>query len=204
MSTMRSTLAAIGAVLALQGAASCVSVRKPSFMEPASQREWPAALRLAHFRVSEGKFEAADTVLAEFANRFPGTSQAVETTYWRALIRMDPSNPNRSLPQAIISLDTYLADPHPRAHTREAAALRRVAAQFDEVNKIANALGLSKDRLTNAKPQPMDLRVDLSKAVVDTPTAADLEIRRLTSELAKATAELERIRKRLAQPPNKR
>jgi hypothetical protein len=36
---------------------------------------------------------------------------------------------------------------------------------------------------------------------VSLPTPADAEIKRLKDELAKANAELERIRRRLAQPP---
>jgi hypothetical protein len=36
---------------------------------------------------------------------------------------------------------------------------------------------------------------------VGIPTASDVEIKRLKDELAKANAELERIRRRLAQPP---
>jgi molecular chaperone GrpE (heat shock protein) len=43
-------------------------------------------------------------------------------------------------------------------------------------------------------------RADAAKA--EPPTSAD-EIKRLKDELAKANAELDRIRKRLAQPPRK-
>jgi len=50
--------------------------------------------------------------------------------------------------------------------------------------------------------EPPDVRVDFPKPAMD-PAAAEAEIKRLKDELAKATAELERIRKRLAPPPGK-
>ena len=49
-----------------------------------------------------------------------------------------------------------------------------------------------------------DARIDAPKPTTTTEapqTAADAEIKRLKDELAKANAELERIRRRLAQPP---
>jgi hypothetical protein len=43
----------------------------------------------------------------------------------------------------------------------------------------------------------------MPKSTAD-PAAAEAEIKRLKDELAKANAELERIRRRLAQPPGSR
>jgi hypothetical protein len=191
--------------LALQSAASCVSIHAPSFLQPAPEREWPQTLSMAQFRVSEGKFDAADTVLADFAARYRGTPEALESLYWRALVRMDPSNPHASLHDAMASLDVYLADPRAHDHLREAAALRRVAVQLDDMQKaVANVSSLSKDPsaiASNSRPGS-DFRLDLARPTMEA-SAADAEIKRLKEELAKATAELERIRKRLAQPPAK-
>ena len=98
------------------------------------------------------------------------------------------------------SLDLYLGDRRSHEHIREAAALRRVAVQLDAMSKVvASAAAISKD-LANMRPAA-DLRVDVNKPTVDPAAAAADEIKRLKDELAKATAELERIRKRLAQPP---
>jgi hypothetical protein len=182
--------------------AACVSIHAPSFMESTPHREWPATRDLAQFRVSEGKFDAADSLLGDFAARHPKAPEALEATYWRALVRLDPSNPHASIPDAMSSLDLYLADPRSREHIREAAALRRVAVQLDAMSKVvASAAAVSKDpnTLAVARTTP-DLRVDVNKSTLDSAAAAD-EIKRLKDELAKATAELERIRKRLAQPP---
>jgi len=193
------TLSAATLVL---GGTACVSVHAPSFMEPAPKREWPTTLSMAQFRVSEGKFDLADSALAQFAMRYPKSREALESIYWRALVRMDPSNPHGSVSDAMASLDTYLADGRSPDHMREAAALRRVALQLDTLNKlVATAAAIPKDghlAAANARPQPT---IDLAKPIVDPAPYADAEIKRLRDELAKANAELERIRKRLAQPP---
>ena len=190
-------LRALALAIVLPAGSACVTIHAPSFMEPASRREWPATLSTAQTRVSEGKFDAADSVLAQFAARYPKTTEGLEATYWRALARLDPANPHASLSEAITSLETYLADPRAHEHVREAAAVRRVAAQMEALNRIASAVpALPKDVATNTRPAG-----DLTKPMLDPVPYQDAEIKRLRDELAKATAELERIRKRLAQPP---
>jgi TolA-binding protein len=156
----------------------------------------------AQARVSEGKFDAADSLLSGFAARYPGTSEALEATYWRALALLDPANPHGSVSDAISSLDAYLADPRAHEHLREAAAVRRVATHLDDLSKLAsNVPALPKDANTIATTTRAQPTVDVMKPI-DAQAAADAEIKRLRDELAKATAELERIRKRLAQPPS--
>ena len=185
--------------IALAAGTACVSVRAPSFLEPAPRREWPATLATAQARVSEGNFDAADSLLAHFAVQYSGTAEALEATYWRALGRLDPSNPHGSLSEAITALDKYIADPRASEHLREAAAIRRVATQMDALNKLASAAPpLPKDGVATSPRAPS---ADLAKTLLDPLPSADAEIKRLRDELAKATAELERIRKRLAQPP---
>jgi hypothetical protein len=191
--------AALAIAMLLPSGMACVSVHAPSFLEPAPRREWPATLSAAQARVSEGKFEAADSLLARFALQYPGTSEALEAAYWRALARLDPSNPHASLSEAITALDVYIADPRASEHLREASAIRRVAMQMESLNKLASA----------APPMPRDAAAlttrpqsgDATKQILEPLPYADAEIKRLRDELAKATAELERIRKRLAQPP---
>ncbi len=195
---MRHLRSLVGGVLGLYAMTACISVRKPSFLEPAPQREWPATLLTAREWVSEGHFESADSLLAQFASRYPNSREAAETAYWRAVIGMDPANSRSSLATATTFLDAYLSGPRPREHLREATALRRLAGQVDELNKTAV---LAQSRETPLlRPQPSEVRVDVPKPAMD-PATAEAEIKRLRDELAKATAELERIRKRLAQPP---
>jgi hypothetical protein len=187
------------ASLLVATSSACVSVRPPTFMRPAPEREWPSALAIAEARVSEGRYDAADSVLARFAARFPDSPEAFESAYWRALFSMDPKNSNASVGTAVQYLDAYLTGLHPRQHRQEAFALRAIAGLIDESR---NALALAQARRLNPHPA---LRIDLPmpKSTAD-PAAAEAEIKRLKDELAKANAELERIRRRLAQPPGSR
>ena len=183
---------------------ACASLQAKPTTDPA--QEWPRALAEAESRVGDAKFDAADSILADFATRFPGTSQALETAYWRSIVRLDPANPHGSVPNAMAALDGYLADPRPRQHAIEAATLRRIAGQLDGLNRVAaNAVAQAKDATItakDAKAEAADARDAAAKAS-DTPPTADAEIKRLKDELAKANAELDRIRKRLSQPPPK-
>jgi hypothetical protein len=174
-------------------------------MEPSIKRDWDNTLFLARVRAAEGKFAAADTILARFATEYPDTRQASETAYWRALYDLDPSNRGGSFRSAISSLDAYMSAGGPHEHAVEAATLRRIAGHMDELNKLAaSALAEARDTSTAARGTATDQRAEVKPPAagdVGLPTAADVEIKRLKDELAKANAELERIRRRLAQPP---
>ncbi|HVX38141.1 MAG TPA: hypothetical protein VHB25_01115 [Gemmatimonadaceae bacterium] len=184
---------AAAAVIAAGG--GCVSIHAPPFMRPAPERQWPATLQLAQQRAQERQFDAADSLLADFAARYPGSAPAVESSYWRALYKMDPANPHASLSTAVAALDAYIGSVQSAEHASEAETLRRIAGQLVNLNKLAaSAMTAPKDQASqpaDAKPNP------------DQPSAADAEIRRLRDELAKANAELDRIKRRLAQPPGK-
>jgi hypothetical protein len=192
-------------MLALSNA--CISIHRPPFMSTPLERDWPLNLVLAQHRANEGKFELADSILAGFATRYPETLEALETTYWRALFKLDPSNRSASFASAMSLLDTYLADKRPRENVGEATTLRRMAGQMDELNKLA-AVAIAQARDANesaatARTAAADTKADpkLIPPPEGVATAAELEIKRLKDELAKANAELERIRRRLTQPP---
>lgn len=192
---------ALLSALALAGCAQVTHV-----FGPAPARNWPSTLSSAQHSAARGEFDAADTTLAEFARRYPTSREALETSYWRAVYALDPSNRAESIAGAIASLDAYLADTRARDHVLEATTLRRVAGQLDALNRIAaNAIAQAKDANAAAAIARAltDSRIDTSRPGNPdaTPTAADAEIKRLKDELAKANAELERIRRRLAQPP---
>jgi hypothetical protein len=199
---------------------ACVSVQRPSFILPAPQRDWPGTLTQAQNQAIAGKFAAADSTLADFASAYPGSIEALETSYWRALFALDPTNQRAAMAPAMTSLDAYLADTRPRAHVAEAMTLRRVAAQIDALNRLAaNAMAQArdasayaanaKDQATNAKAQASNAKAQASNAnaraeeVNATSTSSDAEVKRLRDELAKANSELERIRKKLSQAPPK-
>jgi hypothetical protein len=173
----------------------------------APTREWPATLELARNQALVGRFGAADTTLADFATRFPGSNEALETAYWRALFALDPTNKQTSAQNATALLDGYLGDMRPRAHVAEATTIRRVAAQVDALTKLAaNAMAqanAANASAANAKAQATDANARAETAKGEVTSSQDAEVKRLKDELAKANAELDRIKKRLSQPPPK-
>jgi hypothetical protein len=171
-------------------------------MEPDSKREWPASLEQAQTAATQKRTEAADSILARFAARHAGSREALETAYWRALFKMDPVDRPESLTPAMALLDSYLADPRPRDHVAEAFSLRQIATQLEALETRATSLAATIPRETR---EPVSVRPPAEQRPATDQSAADAaEIKRLKDELAKANAELERIRKRLMRPPSGR
>jgi hypothetical protein len=160
----------------------------------------------ARLQASEGRYDVADSILADFATRFAGTAEALETAYWRGIFKIDPTNPRGSLTGGLAQLDAYLADPRPREHFIEAKTFRHVGGQLEGVTKtVESAMTQAKDATViaaNANARAADANAR-AEAKSDVPPSLESEIKRLKDELAKANAELERIRKRLAPPPGK-
>lgn len=169
-------------------------------MMPDARREWASILESAQFAASQGRFESADSILAGFAGRHAGTSEALETAYWRALFKLDSLDRPEALTPAMALLDAYLADDRPREHVAEALSLRRIATQLDALNTRALAVVATVPRENR---EPVSSSRPEAKPTGDQAAAADAEIKRLKDELAKATAELDRIRRRLTRPPGK-
>lgn len=192
-------------VVLLGLSASCARLHPAHPGPPPASRVWPPTLALAQAYAARGEFGTADSALAAFALRYPGTSEALESAYWRAVYRLDPSNRDLSIESAIASLDGYLSDTRPHQHTVEARTLRRIAGELDRLNRLAGNALAQQIKDVNAAPATTvganEPRSDTAKPAPD--TAAQDEIKRLKDELAKANAELERIRRRLAQPPTK-
>jgi hypothetical protein len=166
-------------------------------MRPDSHREWPTALEAAQFAAQQGRYESADSILASFAGRHAGTTEALETAYWRALFKLDSLDRPEALTPAMALLDSYLADDRPREHVAEAKSLRRIATQLDALNTRALAVMTvpqTREPLSSSRPSELKPSADQ--------VAADAEIKRLKDELAKANAELDRIRRRLTRPPS--
>lgn len=130
-----------------------------------------------------GRYAVADKLLSDYIARFPATSEAADALYWRALYRLDPANPGASARDAAQLLDSYIATSN-GTHKTEAQSLHRVAVAMDtRASAAANPTTVAKAE----PPKPDD-------------KAKDEELQRVKDELAKANAELERIKRRLAQP----
>jgi hypothetical protein len=188
--------------LFLLASGGCASLQAFTGSHGTSTDDWSRALATAKSEANVSQFDAADSVLAAFAANHPGTPEALETAYWRAILKMDPTNPDLSLPTAMASLDGYLSDPRAQQHVVEAKSLRRVAGQLAGLTRVAvGAIAEARDATataSNARSDAANARAEAAKAAPD--SDADAEIKRLKSELAKANSELERIRRRLTQP----
>jgi cob(I)alamin adenosyltransferase len=128
----------------------------------------------------ESRLANADKVLTDFATRFPNSPEAAEVPYWRAVYKLDPTNAATTR-EALALLDGYLANTPNGLHRMEATTLRRIAGALDTRTAALSA--------QMATPLPKtDERVH------------EEELARLRDELAKANAELTRIKSRLARP----
>ena len=116
-----------------------------------------------------------------------------EALYYRALAHLDTALATASLDSAVYYLDRYLASSHRQTHAWEAVVLRRLAVEAKELRRVQTALRPAPER-------PPARRTETSGGDVERNQDAAREIQRLKEELARANAELERIRKRLANP----
>lgn len=124
-------------------------------------------------------------------NRDPKPNPHIEQLYVRGLSQLDPESTGGSVDSAAGLLDAYLAYDGFAARRAEARALRKLIDDALQLAKVEGALRRAISDTASRSASP------------DAPSrdsAALREIERLKDELAKANAELERIRKRLAAP----
>lgn len=184
----------LSAVTMLIGAACAELPRlEPSLLE----RDWARTRAETRRNVEAGNYHAADKLLAEFARNHPDTRQARETAFWRGAYLVDPANTLGSLSGGISALDGYLSAEPEGWYRTEAELLRRTAlaaqglAQGASRNWVDTVVIVSRDR--EAAPAPRRSRDE---------EIAELrsQLARSKTELAQAQAELDRIKKRLANP----
>jgi hypothetical protein len=147
---------------------------------PTAAGEWPAVYVQAMTEARESRLPAAEKALMDFAQRFPGSPEAAEVPYWRALLKLDPANP-AALRESLAMLESYLTSTPSGMHRTEAATLRRLGVALEQRNAALAAIPPA------VVPRPDD-------------KAREEEMQRLRDELAAANAELDRIRRRLARP----
>lgn len=155
---------------------------------PTVRGEWDATLANARVLADSGKYDAADKALADFIALHNGSHEATEAIFWRGVYKVDPNNKNGSLSAGISSLDVYLASDSAIWHTSVAKVLRRTAA-------LAQSLKLASTTAQQATTGGATVVPDK-----DAMKSRDEEIASLRDQLARVNAELDRIKKRLANP----
>jgi hypothetical protein len=147
---------------------------------PTPAMSFDNAVQNASKRVETGDYTGADRVLSEFALSHKGTPEANEIAFWRALYMVDPSNKNASIAEGIRAMDIYLANPNSKMYRAQGQAIKRVAVLTQSL-----------------RAQQAQTKVVGRDTVFVT---REDEITALKDQLAKANAELDRIKKRLANP----
>jgi outer membrane protein assembly factor BamD (BamD/ComL family) len=173
---------AVLALVALLAGSGCLppSNAPPQRVEPTARTEWPTVYARVIADSSQSRTGEADRELSAFERRYPGSPEAAEVAYWRALLKLDPNNA-AAVRESITMLESYLATAPAGTHRTEAAVLRRLGLALEQRNAALAAVP------PVAAVRPED-------------KARDEEITRLRDELSKANAELARIRRRLARP----
>lgn len=144
---------------------------------------WPGVLAQAKRLAEDGHYGPADRLLADYAVKHQGTAQGAEADFWRALFRVDPLNTESSTREQLAALDAYLHGGPSQPRYLEALILRRLVEAADSARAVV---------------------AEVHAAVEARTARRDDEVRRISDELEKAVAELERIRRRLAPRPNDR
>jgi TolA-binding protein len=185
---------ALVAMLALLS--GCITGR--STMSSMALADWPTLLGRSQQAALERRYDDAERMLAEFAQRYPNTREATETLYWRAVYRLDPNNRDVSIPTALTSLDSYTRSEGSVAHRLEAETLQRIGRSLETLGRAVGTMA-SVSSSTPAPASPAQNTASADRSATEL-RARDAEIQRLKDELAKANDELERIKRRLTAP----
>ena len=167
--------ALIAVVLA---AAACAS--PPAPVTPTPAVEFAAVIEQARQKVEAGDYPAADRILSDYALRHQGSQEAREVSFWRAMYIVDPANRTASVEQGIKAIDIYLASEGAIWYRPQAEVLRRTALVLQSVRQA-----------------PVPKQVNGRDTVF---ISREEETAALRDQLAKANAELDLIKKRLANP----
>ena len=163
--------------------------------------DWQNALYHARRNVDAGNYFAADRVLDEYERTHPNTREAREIAFWRAAYLVDPANPAGSLAHGITALDAYLAD-STGWYRAEAIVLRRTAAAAQGATNMGAITTGSTPVVVSITPPDTsrDTVVVVSKSRDEEIASLRRQLSESKDELAKVSAELDRIKKRLANP----
>ena len=147
---------------------------------PAPAVVFQSAIDNASKRVESGDYTGADRVLSDFVLSHKGTPEANEISFWRALYMVDPSNKNASVAEGLRAMNIYLANPASKKYRAQGEVIKRVGMLTQSL-----------------RAQQAATKVVGRDTVYVT---REDEIAGLKDQLAKANAELDRIKKRLANP----
>jgi len=170
----------VGTLIAVAFIAAACAKQPAAAPAPIPAVGFAGAVEAARQKVEASDYVGADRILAEYALRVQGTPAAGEISFWRAMYIVDPANRTASFAQGIRALDIYLATEGALWYRPQAEVLRRTALVIQSVRQA------QAPRQVNGRDTVFVSREE--------------EIASLRDQLAKANAELERIKRRLANP----
>ena len=176
-------------------ASSCAQFQA---FKPGLRSDWDTALSYARSDVDAGNYFAAQRVLDEFARTHPGTREAKEIAFWKAVYMVDPANSTGSLDGGIAALDAYLAADSAGWYRNEATVLRRTAVAAQGVSRQTRSATTDSVSI----PVVRDTVVVVNRSRDEQIASLREQLAKSKEELAKVSAELDRIKKRLANPSN--
>ena len=141
---------------------------------------WPGTLAAALRAAENGRFDEAERTLVEFSVTHAGTPEGAESDFWRALFKVDPANRGVSAREQTAMLDAYLSGGSNQPRYAEALILRRIAEAMDSTHTLLVTVRASAEARDKSR---------------------DEDIRRLNDLVDRTSAELERIKRRLAPKP---
>jgi hypothetical protein len=173
-------LLVLGATLLLSG---CVA-RHQQPPEPTPQEQFVDVVTRARIAAAAGQRDEADAVLAQYVEAHPGTPEAREVVYLRAILRLEAATSQADRDEAKRNLDLYLADTALTAHISEARILRHLLSAVDSASRATDSTTVAARQAATAREE-----------------ALRKEIQTLKDELVKTNEELTRIKRRLGSRP---
>ncbi len=167
---------AIGTVIA----AACSPTPPLKPLGPMRTPGFDSAVAIAAKRVDALDYAGADRILSDFALASRGSVGAKEITFWRALYLVDPMNKTGSAVEGLKAIDIYLSTPGAAWYRSQAQVVRRTAVALQALRTAQQGVkSVARDTVIVNHEE---------------------ELASLRDQLAKANAELDRIKKRLANP----
>ncbi len=144
----------------------------------------------ARLAADSAEFVRADSLLAHATLAHAHEPEVPEALYWRALVQLDPRNIDGSRTLAVRLLDAYLRHGDPPAHGTTARSLLQLMAEVDSLQQTLLDTLVTAEASTDSVQRQRERELERENA-------------RLREALERSNAELERIRRRLAAPPQR-
>ena len=176
MSAARQTLLLALVLLA----SACISRRSSSRAPaPSAWRDWSLAEAAAQRLLADGNAAGADSTLADFERRWPGTPQSEQGAWWRLVYQAERADDSLSTAALVTRIDSILSTAPSAQRRAELQMLRRSAVVTQQLRAERNQARAERDATARQRNE---------------------ELEKLRVELAEVKAELDRVRARVTRP----